>query len=504
MVDSTVVKPAFVKPWKLAVLTFIVALMPVCLAWKNYCAESQRKDSQLFDATSGLVGERLQLQLVRHFNLFNILRNQLRGQQVFAGDSLRIPPALRASYPHLIAFGYAATDGNRVKLQWTSADYSAPVEAGTDLSESVHMAGFFERAGRSPSAIAEVDSALRDRVIIAVPVGEAGHPRGFLVGWVSIASLCADAGLPLLRQEVIKASPLAENAAVPAEARVFTIREVASEFPLVLTRGPKFSATYGQVAPSIFLAAGLVCAFLLAFLVFQASHAGRIRAALDAERMRSRLVQGFSHEFRTPLSVILSSADLLSAYGAQLDVERKERAITEIQLAAQRLSEMVGEILQLSRLESQSMQPRPSRLELRPFCESLARSVAVAWNDRSKVMVSADGVAVLDGTLLRGVLENLLSNAMKYGPAQSEVRLSAVQRDGQLIFTVVDRGIGIPSADLPRLGEPFHRAANVGETPGTGLGLAIAHRSASLLGGQLHIESREGAGTTATLTLPVK
>jgi signal transduction histidine kinase len=99
-------------------------------------------------------------------------------------------------------------------------------------------------------------------------------------------------------------------------------------------------------------------------------------------------------------------------------------------------------------------------------------------------------------------LSDLLGNAVKYSPPGATVRLTVARRNGALVFNVVDTGIGIPESDLPRLGEAFHRAANVGDIPGTGLGLAIVQRSAVLLGGSFRVESEEGRGTTATLILP--
>ena len=489
------------KPWLLAALTLGVALVPVCLAWRNYRDEARRKDAQLFDATSGLVSERLQLAVVRHMNFFNILRNQFRAQPVPARESLRLPPSIGAAYPHLLAFGYADAEENRVLLRWTSAGTDAPAPPGTDLAADPRRAPAFERAARSPAAVAVLDSPAHDRAFIVEAIGDSMRPRGFVVGWVSIASLCRQENIPQLREGVLTAAPHAENTAPPVGAREFAIREGGVEFPIVIARGPRFAATYGPIAPTLVFATGAGCAVLLAFLVFQAVRASQLRAALDAERMRGQLVQSFSHEFRTPLSVILSSADLLEAGGERLDPARRGEAIAQIQESTHRLAEMADEILLLSRLESQRTQPRPTETELAPLCESLAREAAAATRDRCRIEVHASGSALLDAALLRPLLANLLSNAVKYSPPGALVRL-AIERRGALVFTVADSGIGIPVADLPRVGEPFHRAANVGDTPGTGLGLAIVRRSAALLGGTFAIESHEGRGTTATFTLP--
>lgn len=491
------------RPWLLALLTLGLALVPVFLAWRDYRDEARRKDEQLFDATSGLVGERLQLITVRHINVFNILRNQLRMQTVPARDSLRIPPTLRASFPHLLAFGYAAAGENRTTLQWTSTDAHSPISIGDDIAANPQRAAAIERAMRSPAPVVTTDSSSGDRLFVVEAVGDAGRPRGYVVGWLDVASLCADSTVPMLSDGVLIAAPLAESAKAPSDARVISIREGGAEFPVMISRGPKFAATYGQVPPLLVFAAGAGCAVLLAFLVLQAMRASQLRAELEAERMRGRLVQSFSHEFRTPLSVILSSADLLEAGGSQLDTTRRAEVIAQIQDSTQQLSEMAEEILLLSRLESQRTQPRPAPVELHGLCESLVRDTNTATRNRCRIEVNADGTATLDSAILRPALANLLSNAVKYSAPGEVVRLTVERRNDTLIFAVSDSGIGIPNADLARIGEPFHRAANVGETPGTGLGLAIVRRSITLLGGTLSIESKEGHGTIAMLRIPV-
>jgi len=491
------------RPWLLALLTLGVALVPVCLAWRNYRDEARRKDAQLFDATSGLVGEQLQLITVRHINIFNILRNQLRAQPVPARDSLRIPPTLRPTFPHLLAFGYATAEENRTTLQWTSTDVRPPISIGDNIAADPQRAAAIERASRNPAPVMVPDSSARDRLFVVEAVGDGPRPRSYVVGWINVASLCKDSSVPLLNNGVLTATPLAEGTNAPGDTRVVSIREGGSEFPVMISRGPKFAATYGQLPPLLVFATGAGCAVLLAFLVLQAMRASQLRAELEAERMRGRLVQSFSHEFRTPLSVILSSADLLEAGGSKFDTARRAEIIAQIQDSTQRLSEMAEEILLLSRLESQRTQPKPAPVELRALCESLVRDINAATRNRCPIEITADGTATLDATILRPALANLLSNAVKYSAPGEVVRLAVERRDRTLAFIVSDSGIGIPDTDLARVGEPFHRATNVGETPGTGLGLAIVRRSVALLDGTLSIESTEGHGTTATLTIPV-
>jgi signal transduction histidine kinase len=492
-------KPTPARPWLLAVLTLGVALVPVWFAWDNHRAEARRKDAQLFEATSGLVAERLQLITVRHISLFNILRSQVRTLPAPTLDALRIPPTLKSAYPHLIAFGYAAAEENRAVLQWTDAA-AAPAQRGTDLAENARAV--FERItpGMMPGAVLEKG----DRVFVVAAVGESARPRGYIVGWLDLASLCRDASIPLLRDGVLVATPLAEDAEPTAGARVFHIHEGEAQWRAAIVRGPRFAAEYGQLPPTLVFVACALSAVLLAFLVLQATRAAQLRAALDAERMRSRLVQAFSHEFRTPLSVILSGADLLESYAEQLAPARRAEVLAQIKDSTARMNEMVEQVLLLSRAESGGLTAHRAPLDAAALCHDLAREVRIATRDRCPVEVRAGFTAplALDVTLLRSILGNLLANAVKYSAPGSPVLLEAAGDARTIRFTVRDSGRGIPPADLGRVREPFQRAGNVGDTPGTGLGLAIVERCVALHGGALALESREGAGTTATVTFP--
>lgn len=495
-------KPPPAKPWLLAALTLCVALVPVWLGWRNYREEARRREAQLFEATSGLAAERLQLAAVRHINFFNTLRNQFRQQLGASAQPLRIPPALQASFPHMVTFGYAEAEQDRVLLRWTNGE--APVPAGTDLAADPRLASALERALHQLAPVAVLDSPAGDRAFVAATAGDGARARGFVIGWISIRSLCLHEDMPLLREGVLVALPHAGSGPPPEGARPFVLREGGAEFPIAIARGPRFASAYGPVPPTLLFAAGAGCAILLAFLVFETVRASRYRAELEAERLRGQLVQNFSHEFRTPLSVILSSADLLEAGGDRLEAARRAEAIAQIQESTQHLNRMAEEILLLSRLQAPQREPQLVETELQPFCEALAReSAAAARRGRCQVEVDAHESARLNVALLRPLLANLLSNAVKYSAPEAPVRLTVERRPGALVFTVADEGIGIPEADLPRVGDPFHRAANVGETPGTGLGLAIVRRSAELLGGRFELKSSVGGGTTAIFILPL-
>ncbi len=234
-----------------------------------------------------------------------------------------------------------------------------------------------------------------------------------------------------------------------------------------------------------------------------ATRAGKLRAALDAERelgrMKNHFVSSVSHEFRTPLSVILSGAELLEAHAGQLSESRRMELLTQIKSSTGRMNEMVEQVLLLGRIESCTMKANPQPVDVAALCREIVEEVQIATQRRCEIVTKLDtGMRSLDVTLMRSVLVNLLSNAVKYSRPSGSVVFEANESS----FRVNDEGIGIPPADLTRLGEPFHRASNVGDISGTGLGLAVVKRCVALCGGTFTIHSEEGLGTQAVVTLP--
>ena len=221
-------------------------------------------------------------------------------------------------------------------------------------------------------------------------------------------------------------------------------------------------------------------------------------------RIKSQLVNTVSHEFRTPLGIILSGAELLESYGPQLTPERRGELFAEIKANTHHMTEMIESVLMLGRIESSRLVCAPQLIGIATLCSEIAHKVTVATAARSEIIVKVPASeALLDASLLGSILGNLLSNAVKYSPLGKPVTLEARLENARLLFIVRDEGIGIPEQDVARVCEPFHRCSNVGEVPGTGLGLAIVARCAELHGGTLTLESVEGTGTTATLRLPV-
>jgi PAS domain S-box-containing protein len=235
-----------------------------------------------------------------------------------------------------------------------------------------------------------------------------------------------------------------------------------------------------------------------------------LRIELEKERevseLKTRFVSMVSHEFRTPLAVIFLASSTLLMYPDKLSDERKKEKLTLIQSQVKRLEAMLEDTLFITRDELGKLKFTPTRIDLERFIRELAQDVE-HLGQAERITVSGDGscgTVPVDTNLLRHILVNLLSNALKYSPEDRAVRIDLSCADGRVILQVQDQGIGIPEEDLRHLFEPFHRARNVGQISGTGLGLTIVKRSVEAHGGTIRVESRVGEGTVVTVTLPAE
>jgi len=226
----------------------------------------------------------------------------------------------------------------------------------------------------------------------------------------------------------------------------------------------------------------------------------------ELSRLKTNFVSTVSHEFRTPLEVVVSSTDILDRYLDRLPPAERKQHLSAIQGSVKRMAEMMEEVLLLGRVEAGRLQFAPDDVHLPALCKRLVDEQRSAMNDRCSIRLDLGEFPALvraDETLLRHILTNLLSNAVKYSPPGAEVAFR-VGRDGRdAVFRVVDHGIGIPDADQARLYEAFHRAGNVGTVPGTGLGLHIVKHCVELHDGTIELQSKVGHGTTFAVRLPL-
>lgn len=233
--------------------------------------------------------------------------------------------------------------------------------------------------------------------------------------------------------------------------------------------------------------------------------------ALSQERelseLKTRFVSLVSHEFRTPLGVTMSAVEVLRHYRERITPEKHDELLEDIHSATLRMSGMMEQVLLLGRAEAGKIDWRPSPLDLPELCGKLVDEGISSTHRRCPVRLTVEGdfsCALMDEALVRHIIGNLLSNAVKYSPEGSPVDFKLCREGDEAVFTVQDRGIGIPAADQVRLFEAFQRASNVGEIPGTGLGLLLVKRCVELHHGRIDVQSQEGVGTTFTVRLPVR
>jgi signal transduction histidine kinase len=227
-----------------------------------------------------------------------------------------------------------------------------------------------------------------------------------------------------------------------------------------------------------------------------------------ARQMQVDFVANVSHELRTPLTAIKGTVETLRD-GAVDDPRVRDRFLSTVENETDRMIRLVNDLLTLSRADSEALNLHRERHSV----ARLARAVVARYLARAEArdlvlrleVGSGDAVALVDPDRIEQVLVNLLDNALKYSRRDGTVTVTVdgVQ-EGEVRVQVQDEGIGIPAADLPRIGERFYRAEKARSRAGggSGLGLAIARALIEAHGGRLWLASQEGRGTTVTLTLP--
>ena len=387
------------------------------------------------------------------------------------------------------------------------------------------------------------------RVLICAPVGrdaalarETLNEAGIVADVAAdVAALCREievgAAVLLLTQEAL--SP----AAIERLLAALTGQPSWSDLPIVvlISRGPSTPANAmlaAHLAPRAnvtFLerpvrAATLVSAtrsalwarqrqyevrdLLLARLQAEDAERRARAAAEQAVEIRDQFLASVAHDLKTPLGTIKGYAQLLRRQAARatgLSTERLVQGLDKIDDMVTRAVGQIDELLDVARLRaSQSLELDTAPTDLVSLAQGVVEEYRQASSDhRIRVEAAVDEVlGVWDSARLERVLANLLTNAIKYSEPGSEivVRVALDERAAEswATLSVRDRGIGIPSEDLPRLFEPFYRASNaVGRKPGTGLGLAGARHIVEQHGGRIEVESAEGVGSTFTVRLPV-
>jgi signal transduction histidine kinase len=239
--------------------------------------------------------------------------------------------------------------------------------------------------------------------------------------------------------------------------------------------------------------------------------------------LKSRFVSMASHEFKTPLSSILMSGETLSAYWKRMSEDQINKKIRTIIEQVDHLTNIVNDVMQLSKLQTGNTVVKMTRLDLVVICKEIIGEFNSNPKNKRTLEDLPPGLPFhslsnqgpiefftefeslemrLDQRLILQVLNNLLSNAIKYSEGQPWVRVSLYKQPDELVLCVKDQGMGIPEVDFKHLFQPFFRAENVSQIEGNGLGLNIVRESVRLLGGEVTFSSKVGEGSTFYIHLP--
>ena len=237
----------------------------------------------------------------------------------------------------------------------------------------------------------------------------------------------------------------------------------------------------------------------------------QLRKAFEKERelnrLKSRFVSMASHEFRTPLSTILSSADLIEAYQLEAQQSKRERHTSRIKSAVSNLTGILNDFLSLSKLEEGKIQSKPVTFDLEAFCIETVDDLQGMLKEGQTIRhqgVPSGTMITLDKKMLKNILYNLLSNAIKYSDAGQEIDCIAELHGTELHLTIRDYGIGIPQEEQQHLFNRYFRAHNVENIQGTGLVLNIVKKYLDMLKGHISFESKEGLGSTFYIKVPIE
>jgi len=222
--------------------------------------------------------------------------------------------------------------------------------------------------------------------------------------------------------------------------------------------------------------------------------------------MKSKFISTTSHEFRTPLTSVLSSAELLQRYAANWSDDRKNEHFKRIFNSIDYLIKLLDDVMTISRTETGTISYNPELIDLQRFSEECIQHSKPLMKKMHELKINFNSVKKdfkLDPKLMRFIFNNLLSNASKYSPDGGVIELSISSNEKNLFIKVRDEGIGIPPEEIGKIFDSFYRSKNADLIAGTGLGLAIVKRAVDLHNGEITVNSELNKGTTFIIRLPI-
>ncbi len=230
--------------------------------------------------------------------------------------------------------------------------------------------------------------------------------------------------------------------------------------------------------------------------------------SLEKERelseLKTRFVSMASHEFRTPLTTMLTSLSLVNKYGEKNDKTSQAKHVGKIKSSIHNLTDILNDFLSVSKLEEGKIENLPQMLDIPSFISEIISEMEFLAVNNQIIQYKHDGETIgnLDKKLLKNILFNLISNAIKFSPEGGIIDIKSCIEDSKFKISVQDHGIGISKEDQKHLFERFFRGHNAMHIQGTGLGLSIIAKYAELMNGTINFESQENIGTTFTTIIP--
>ncbi len=238
----------------------------------------------------------------------------------------------------------------------------------------------------------------------------------------------------------------------------------------------------------------------------------QLQKSLDKERqvsaLKTRFVSTISHEFRTPLAGILLSVDMMTRYFDRLTTEKRLSELSKIRLRVNELTDLMNDFLSQSESQSAAGRFNPKAMDIAELCRNISTEMEFIASATSRARIIRNinvHEAMINGDmkLLRYVVRNLVTNAIKYSPKDAPITVDVYCETASVVISVQDKGIGIPEADISGLFTPFFRASNTTTISGTGIGLSIVKEFVEAHGGTVGVASRMNEGSIFTVRLPL-
>jgi PAS domain S-box-containing protein len=248
---------------------------------------------------------------------------------------------------------------------------------------------------------------------------------------------------------------------------------------------------------------------LLSIAVKRIQAEEEVRAALEKEQelneLKSRFISMVSHEYRTPLTAIILSTELLSDYADKLTPENREKYFYRIRNAVKTMNNLLDDIITYNKVQIGKIEFKPDYVDIEQMCLNLTREMQFLAKEKHNINLvvnNGDILANIDEKIVRQILINIISNAIRYSPENSNIDFHVNTNEDNVVFIIKDQGIGIPAEDILKVYDPFFRGSNLETQSGSGLGLSVAKNYVDAHRGEISFESTNGEGTTFYVTIP--